>query len=458
MKDMIDWLTTPPLSDGSDNQQAGPNQFVPAHLAQAPAISILVCNFDGPAGHEVGQRMQKDMASESGILIQHFAKRLKSGGKGTLVERLVAAAETGRKWLAGSSADVLIWGEVSPDDGFITLRLLCAQADGDSQPGSVGLGDTLRLPGNYDVAMAGLVHAAVLAAVGPRKSNPQRQELMDLLSEPADNLSALIETPPSTLDPSCFSSVMTAIGNILASMWRLNEDPARLDMAVKAYQASLKQSYDKDNPVNWALTQNHLASTLLAKSKQDRDPVPLRAAVEAYRGAAAALGSHLHVNDWALAQSHMGDALVKLANFENGAQCLKEASEAYQQALKVFTRQTMPGPWSELMNQLGIALMNLGEIVTSNRILEQSASCFRQSLDVRRREITPHLWAQTANNLGAVTFAIYKENENSSALHEAAACFKGASEVYGQLGRRDKALVAQRNMERIEEIQKGEAG
>jgi hypothetical protein len=54
-------------------------------------------------------------------------------------------------------------------------------------------------------------------------------------------------------------------------------------------------------------------------------------------------------------------------------------------------------------------------------------------------------------------FSLYKKNENSSTLHEAAACFKGASEVYVQLGRGDKAMVAQRNVERIEEIQRGDA-
>ena len=39
-------------------------------------------------------------------------------------------------------------------------------------------------------------------------------------------------------------------------------------------------------------------------------------------------------------------------------------------------------------------------------------------------------------------FSLYKKNENPSTLHEAAACFKGASEVYVQLGRGDKAMVA----------------
>ena len=62
LKDIIDWLTTPPIGGNADNQQMGPYQFIPAHLAQPPAISILVYNFDGPAVRDIGQRLQKDMA------------------------------------------------------------------------------------------------------------------------------------------------------------------------------------------------------------------------------------------------------------------------------------------------------------------------------------------------------------------------------------------------------------
>ncbi len=453
MKDMIDWLVTPPDGAGGDNQRMTPNQFVPAHLAQQPAITIIVCDFDGPNGRDTAKRLLHDLGSQSGVMIQHISKKLKASGKGTVVERIVAAAETGRKWLVGANADILLWGEVSDDDDGVTIRFLCTKADADMQPGSVGLGDTLELPAGYNAEMASVVHALVLAAVAPRKPNPQREELAELLKEPADRLNAYVDAPPSDLEQLRFSSVMTAVGNILSSAWRLSEDPTRLDRAVKAYQVALAKSYDKDNPLNWALTQNHLAAALQAQSNRDKDPAPLKAAAEAYRAVAAALGSHLHVNDWALAYSHLGDVLVKLSNYEDAVQRLKEASEAYQQALKVFTRQTMPGPWSELMNQLGVALMNMGENVSGERVLQQSAACFRQSLEVRRREIAPLLWAQTINNLGAVTFSLYKRNENAAILNEVAACFKGAAEVYAEFGRRDKALVAQRNMERIQEIQ-----
>ncbi|MBT5244519.1 MAG: hypothetical protein HOL66_09750 [Rhodospirillaceae bacterium] len=455
MKDMIDWLVTPPSDGGGNGQPMSANQFVPAHLAQQPAISVLVCDFDGPNGREIGQRMVNELSTQPGVLVRHLSKKLKASGKGTVVERLVKAAETGRKWLIDTDADILVWGEALPHEQGIKIRFLCAVADADTQPGSVGLGDVLDLAVNYDSEMASIIHAVILAAIGPRKSSPQREELAELLSNPADKLNGLIETLPGAMEEKALASVMTAIGNVLASMWRLKEEPAYLDRAIKAYKLALVQSYDKENPLNWALTQNQLAAALQAQSSRDKQPGPLKEAAEAYLAVAAALGAHLHVNDWALAQIHLGDVQVKLSNFGDAVQHLQKASEAYQQALKVFTRETAPGPWSELMNQLGIALMRMGENVSADRVMEQSAACFRKSLEVRRREIAPFLWAQTANNLGAVTFSLYRRNENTTALHEAAACFKGASEVYSQYGRQDKALVAQRNLDRITEIQQG---
>lgn len=456
IKEVFDWLVNPPDKPHGE-QRMTHNNMTPAHLAQQPVIRIVVCDFDGLEGRNIALRIVNDLQQQPGVQVQHMTKKLKAGGKGTLVERIISAAETGRKWLAGPDGDLLLWGETTTDNTEVTIRFLCAQADADTQPGSIGLGDAIVLPLHYSAEMAVVVNSAALAAVAPRKPSPQREEIGQLLEDPIESLNAYVDAPPSDLEPARFLSVMASVGNILATMWRLTQDPARLDRAVKAYQVAQSKDYDKSNPLNWALTQNHLAAAFQAQSSRDKAPEPLRSAASAYRAVAGALGTNLHANDWALAYSHLGDVLVKLATYENPMQNLKEAGEAYQQALRVFTRPTMPGPWSELMNQLGVALMNLGGIVSGNRVLEQSAACFRQALEVRRREIAPLLWAQTINNLGAVMFSLYKRNENIALLKEVEACFKGASVVYAQYGRRDKAMVAQRNMERVQHILEDDA-
>lgn len=453
---MFQWLLTPPDKKQVDVEQS-PDAFVPAHLTEPPGMTILVCDFDGSRGRELADRLIGFLSRRSGVGVRQLKKTLKLTGRGTLVERYLAAAETGRKWLVGTEADILIWGDaVSPEgemeDAGINMRLLCAQADADKQPGSVGIGDTIELPYEFSEEMEDLIFAATVAAVGPRKT-VSRGKLKDMLKDCIDKLNAYVDTPPAGLDPATQSSVMTCLGNILASLWRLSDDGAFLDRSITAYRAGLAESFDRSRPMPWALAQNHLAAALEAQAKRDGSQEPLLAAADCYRGVAAALGSQLHTNDWALAHVHLGDVLVKLSDYGERIPRLQEADMIYQKALLVFTRQTMPGPWSELMNQIGVVMMTIGENVAGTQALERSAACFRQALEVRRREVAPLLWAQTVNNLGAVTFALYRRQPNAGLLHEAAACFEGAAEVYSQQGRTRTADIARKNLDRVRDVE-----
>jgi len=449
IKSVIDWLIKPPAQQKTAPGPVSANAFVPANMAQPAAINIVVCNFDGPQGADVARQLLEVFAEKMGVGAQHLNKRLSISGKGHLVQRLIAAAESGRKWLTGVYGDILIWGESNSPEGSITIRYLCATADADMQPGSFGLGDTLVLPAKFESEFRDIIYAAALAAVGPRKSETRRQEIGDMLQQAAAGLSAFVDAPPSHLEAHQFASVMTCIGNIMASLWRLGGDPSHLDRAIKAYKGVVAKSFNREEPLAWALAQNHLAAALQAKGKLDNNPVPIKLAADSYRALAAALGPHVHANDWALAHIHLGDVLVKLAAYGERVQNLRDAAEAYRTALTIFTRQTMPGPWAELMNTLGVTLMAMGEDISGTKILEQAAVCFRQSLEVRRREVAPLMWAQTANNLGAVTFSLYRRTENGSILNEAAACFEGAAEVYEQFNHPQTAAIARNNLARV---------
>jgi len=456
MDGMFQWLLTPPDKKQSDAVE-NPDAFVPAHAAEPPGMTILVCNFDGSRGRELTDRLIDFLSRRSGVNVKQLKKTLKLTGSGTLVEKYLAAAETGRKWLTGTEADILIWGDTGstggelegePEDAGINMRLLCAQADVDKQPGSVGIGDTIELPYEFSEEMEELVFAAVIAAVGPRKA-ALRGKLKEMLKDSVDKLNVYVETPPAGLDPTSQSSVMACIGNIMSSMWRLSDDGAFLDRSIAAYRAGLTESFDHSRPMPWALAQNHLAVALEAQAQRDGSPEQLLAAADCYRGVAAALGSQLHTNDWALAHVHLGDVLVKLSDHGERISRLQEADVNYQKALLVFTRQAMPGPWSELMNQIGVIMMTIGENVAGTQAMERSAACFRQALEVRRRDVAPLLWAQTVNNLGAATFALHRRQPNVALLHEAAACFEGAAEVYSEQGRANTADVAIKNLDRV---------
>jgi len=452
LKSVIEWLITPALNSSTGEKSVagrvpGPKQ------AGSGAVNILVCDFDGPEGRQVAQRISGIFAGKPRIYVHHMPRKLKLSGRGSLVEQLLGAAETGRKWLLGSTCDVLLWGTVTEPERGITVRFLCATADAVKLPGSFGLGDTLELAPDYDTNLEKLIFTATIAAVAPRKPEQARQELTEILEEGAQILSPFIDAPPSDFGKKQFSSFMSCLGTVFAALWRVSDDGARLDRAIKAYRVVLSQEHDTDDPLGLALTQNHMAVALQALSRRDHTPEPLKLAAECYRSVAATLGAQSHPNDWALAHIHLGDVLVELANFTDRETYLKGASVAYQNALKIFTRQAMPGPWAELMNQLGVTLMGLSETMEGSRLLDQAATCFRQALEVRRRDVAPLLWAQTANNLGAVTFSIYKQSHNSGLLSEAALCFEGAADVYAHHGRPDIARVAKNNLERIRQLQ-----
>jgi len=443
LKSVIDWLVTPPTP--STGIKPGP--------AGSGAINILVCDFDGPDGRNVAVRMLGYLGGRSRVNVQHMPKKLKLSDRSGFVEQLLGAAETGRKWLAASSSDVLLWGETTGPSETLTVRFLCAAADADMQAGSFGLGDSLELATNYTADLEKLVFAATVAAVAPRKPDAAQEELAGILGPAVESLSAFVDVPPEELEKKQYASFMTCLGTVFAASWRVGGEAAHLDRAIKAYRSVLSQSRDESDPMGFVLTQNHMASALQALSKRDNKPDPLRFAAECYRSITAVLDSHSHANDWALAHIHLGDVQVSLSKFSDQEKYLKSASVAYQSALKVFTRQSMPGPWAQLMNQLGMTLMSLSETMEGSRSLEQAATCFRQALDVRRRDVAPLLWAQTANNLGAVTFSIYKQNQNSGLLNEAASCFEGAAEVYAQHGRANTARIATNNLERIRQMQ-----
>ena len=451
LKSVIDWLVRP--ANPSTGQGVGSGYKPSAELAGAGAINIQVCDFDGPDGRRVAQRIVGFLGGTPRVHVQHMPKQLKQPDQGGMVEKLLGAAESGRKWLVESSCDVLLWGETTGADGKLTIRFLCAAADADVKAGSFGLGDTLEMATAYDPGLEKMIFAAAVGAVAPRKPKAVRGELSEILATTTLTLAAFVDTPPDDLEKKQLASFMTCLGTIFAALWRVGGDSACLDRAIKAYRVVLSQQHDPEDPVGYALTQNHMASALQALSKRDNKPEPLKYAADCYRSIIAVLGPHTHANDWALAQIHLGDVLVSLSNSGDPEKHLKGASAAYQNALKIFTRQTMPGPWAQLMNQLGVTLMTLSESNENNKSLDHAASCFRQALEIRRRDVAPLLWAQTANNLGAVTFSIYKTSNNSGLLNEAAQCFEGAAEVYGKHGRKDTARIANNNLERIRQIQ-----
>ncbi len=426
--------------------------FVPSDVAEAPAAVILVADLDGDAAGTETARIDELLAEHEELKVSRSAKKLKLSGQGGLLEKLTAAAETGRRQLAAAGADILVWGEMSEAGDGVTLRFLPAASDVDGKPGSFGLGNTLELPAGFSGPLADVLHATVLAAVGPLKAG-SRQRLCTALEAVLERVNGLVETLPAGLDQDRETSVLTCLGNAFAALWRLSAGEGRLERAIQAYSAAIEKiTLPHERPLIWALTQNHLAAAFEALAERDKDPAPFDAAAAAYRSVANILDRSAHANDWALAHTRLGMALYRQAAITFRAATLQDAVEAFNTSLTVYTRGAMPGRWAEVTNQLGVVYLALGEQVGGTKALEQSVAAFRSALELRGRDATPLLWAQTANNLGAAAFSLAKRNNETGLLNEARSCFEDAIEVYSKHGRTKIVAVIKKNLHRVRRL------
>lgn len=74
--------------------------------------------------------------------------------------------------------------------------------------------------------------------------------------------------------------------------------------------------------------------------------------------------------EWAGTQNNLGFALRILGDRESGTKRLEEAESAFRLALKERTRERVPLDWAATQNNLGNALQALGERESGTKRLE----------------------------------------------------------------------------------------
>lgn len=443
---LFDWLSSSRATRRTTHHRHADRAFVPTETAAA-AVVVLLADLDGRGGRELTTRLANLLSGHSGIDVFRRNRVLQLAPKGSLVDRLAAAAKTGREWLQAERAHVLVWGEADASVAGVTIRILQTVADAEGH----GLGDTLELPSPFGGELEGVILATLLGAVGPTKEGA-RAPVAEMLGDVLDGVSGFIEAPPPSLDQTQLASVLTCLGNAFTASARMGADGRRLTRAVEAYHAALGKISKDDAPTTWALAQNHLATALQIKGDREADDASLEAAAACYRAVADALGQRAYPNDWALANFRLGTVLYKLATRSGPAKLLKDSGQAFERSIEVYTRDAMPGRWSDAMNHLGVVLMALGEELSGDAVLERAAAVFRSALEVRRRDLAPLLWAQTANNLGAACFALAKRNGRAEMLRGAAGCFEGAVDVYREHGQAQRVHVIIKNLQRVQSL------
>lgn len=447
LKALMGWLAKPSDDNGADQRRR--ESFTPTSSAGGESLTVLVADMDGPDGAALSARIAEALSRVRGARVERINQSLTLPPGLSVIEGLMAASEKGRDWLDRHNADVLVWGVIEGTGRSVELRFLPLNTAPDTRPGVIGVGDQLSLPARYPAELEDIIIACAIASGGPVR-NGQKGAAMALVHEFADRLRLLGDAELATLEPEQRLTILSNIGNVLATDSRGQGGDDALVESLTIYRRAVESIPRETDGARQALLHNHMAVALQAQAASEDNNAYLEQAIDSYRAAIAVLQKSRHAQDWALTHMRLGLAVYRLALKTGRAKMMKHAVEALEQSLTVYTKEKSPGKWAEVMNHIGVVMTALGEELTNNTMLERAVAVFNESLSVRKREMVPSLWAQTTNNLGAAAFSLAKRTSNKALMEQAALAFEGAVEVYHEIGQDRRVHVIEKNLQRVQ--------
>jgi tetratricopeptide (TPR) repeat protein len=235
-----------------------------------------------------------------------------------------------------------------------------------------------------------------LGKLGERESGTAR------LEEAITAFRATLKEYTRERDPFLWAHTQNNLGYVLSKLGRRNGEPAQLEEAVASYHSALQELVRERVPLDWAMIQNNLGIALFMLWEWDSGKVYLEGAKDAYRTAIVAMENDIPL-DVALAQKKFSIfRLFTRWENKNGTARLEEAIKAFRAALQERPRERIPFDWAMTHNNLGAALLDLGEAkielgeAQSGTIcLEESVAAYRAALEEWTEESEPH-WYKIA--------------------------------------------------------------
>lgn len=225
-------------------------------------------------------------------------------------------------------------------------------------------------------------------------------------------------------------AALNTLGNALGIIGARESGTARLEEAVRVYEAA-RMEYTRDRaPLGWAMVQNNLGDTLHTLGERESGTARFEQAVHVYKAALEESTRTRVPLDWAGIQTNLGNALQAIGERESGTARLEEAVRAYNDALKERTRDRVPLDWAATQNNLGNALRALGERESGTARLEEAVRAFQDALEERTRARVPLDWAATQNNLGVALQALGQRERSTARLERAVCVLEAALEEY----------------------------
>jgi tetratricopeptide (TPR) repeat protein len=228
--------------------------------------------------------------------------------------------------------------------------------------------------------------------------------------------------------PDQHGMALNDLGIALAELGERESGTEKLEQAVDAYHAALKERTRDRVPLDWAMTQTNLGNALVWLGERESGTPRLEEAVKAYRAALEEYTRERAPLDWATTQNNLGAAFAALGRRQSGPQKFEEAAKAFRAALEERTRERVPLDWAATQNNLGTALQALGELEGETAQLEEAIVAYHAALEEWTRDRVPLLWATAQGNVGNALAGLGKREGRLDKLEQAVAAYGAALE------------------------------
>ncbi|BAY80441.1 hypothetical protein NIES25_69290 (plasmid) [Nostoc linckia NIES-25] len=232
----------------------------------------------------------------------------------------------------------------------------------------------------------------------------------------------------TTLNPVAFYELlimMTIFGNRMQE-FPLGDPKSNVEIAIKAFQATLKFSSSDTYSYNWANLQYNLGNAYLKRLKGE-EIENIEAAIACYRESLKIYTPNSFPSEWSDAQHNLARA-YGLKGEKSGD--VELAIACYRESLKIYTPDSFPLEWASTQ-------MTLGHIYYVKRIegnklenIEIAISCYKKALKIYTPDSFPLEWASTQMTLGHIYYVKRIEGNKLENIEIAISCYKKALNVY----------------------------
>lgn len=244
-----------------------------------------------------------------------------------------------------------------------------------------------------------------------------------------ESLSALIDLET----PDAIAPVQIELGNALVAMGAMEPNliTDRLKEALANYRKASAFYFDKA-PLDWAIAQNNLGTTLVVLGERDANPTILAEAVKVLRNASDKYRQAGMTLNWAATQDNLGNALAAAGSHDSNRTRLLAAESAFRNAIQAYENNNKRQDVLMTQNNLATVLMLLGDRELGPKGLEEVVTIYKHILENDALKASSFSKAQIQNNLGNALAALGRREMPPARLEEAIAVYREALLVRSQ--------------------------